>query len=261
MVKVVRSVLCGVLFASALSASAQQQPQPRREEPANVVQYFWMDGQIDKIEQLNEAIRGHSQFRKQQGDPWRWELFELAQGASGRFVAVSAGHRWSELDAYQATEAKLGPDFYARVSGKLLRSRASIATIQTGASRPFDAWKAGDLAMVYTYWIKAGKDRQFLDVLTRFTEAANKVNWPQRYVWLSHSIGAPEPSYFLVLPHHGYADLRTPDKTNRMVLEEAYGRSASDEMFEKVDDAIQRYTRELWAFRADLSVLPEPAKK
>jgi len=55
--------------------------------------------------QLEQAIRTHMDWRRQQQDQWRWIVWEYATGRfHGRYAIATFGHKWGDFD-----EPKVAP--------------------------------------------------------------------------------------------------------------------------------------------------------
>ena len=43
------------------------------------------------------ALKSHTEFRKAQGDPWDWSLYQVVVGEKvGTYFALSGGHEWAD---------------------------------------------------------------------------------------------------------------------------------------------------------------------
>lgn len=231
---------------------------PCQAQPGVLSVAYLQKVELQDVAAFEKAFKTHLNWRKEKGDTWAWETWQMIRGEElGSYIVSSGGHQWEDFDSQPLAEE--GATNYRENVGQYLTSlSSSMSATLTGVSKfPEDGkLTPGYLAHVVEYEIKPGFESQFREALKRFHEASQKVGWDQSYIWASTFAG-DEPAMFLVMPHKNWASFRR-SKTPEKVVEEAFGRDASMLLFKSVEEAILSVDSSVWVYRPDLSLnMPE----
>jgi hypothetical protein len=206
---------------------------------------------------LATAIRQHSEWRKAQGDPWTWIVYEVVNGPNiGTFIGRSGSHRWSDFDDYAEFSQKATLHFQA-VAGPVIDSvGSSMTTINTNVTRwPADAL-APTLLNVATYHLKPGQGPVFNEAVQKFHDAIVERDFPAYYSVVNLVNGGPGPRITIVGGLEGFAGMQAPDPTLQALMVDVYGAEETKRINEQFTSAVTGWETSLIVPRLDLSVVP-----
>lgn len=246
-----RALFLGVVvFLALLPAAAQEEP------PANLSRGYHFVVKDGHGAQFEAAFKQHIEWRASQNDAWGWEVWQLEVGERlGRYVAISGGHRWEDLDAYSIPGAL---ENWQQTAGPHVQQVDSwMDRMMIRGSRPPEGeLQPGAIAEVIDYKFKPGKMEAAVDTIVKVTEAANQSNWEGRYIWLAPAAGGESNILTLVLPGENWAAMRGPEKNVREMMVEALGEEAAGKLMKTFGDAVESSSTSIWRYRADLSYQP-----
>ncbi len=234
-------------------------PVNAQDEPGTIGRGFTVQVKVGHNAQFEEGVKQHMAWHGQQGDPWRWNTFVIQSGERlGQYFVGSGGHHWADFDALPVDEAADGADWVANIGDHIEWEGSDFSRFMPNASRPPADPEPMPLAEVLTYRIKQGHGPAFRHVLRRFTEAAEEIDWPNRYVWLQGLTGGPAGTYILILPLANWAALapRSGVKSLREVMDDVLGVTEADSLRETLNAAVDSIQSEVWQYRPDLSYIP-----
>ena len=223
-------------------------------QEGTISQSFLLPVRLANVAQFEEAYLRHVEWHREQGDTWTWDTWSTVTGDLGTYIVITDGHTWADFDAPPVDPLADGADAMAQF-GSLVESISSgFARLMTDVSRP----AAGPMPLVHVidFEVKEGMDGDFLQAVRKFTEAAERVNWTQHYVWLA-SVGGSEEDYILVLQHENWASFAPPEMSVEAVLEEALGRQEAAALWDMFNNAVESRSERIWTYRPDLSYRPD----
>lgn len=227
---------------------------PRGADAQNLAQLYKVSPQDGA--DLESAIREHAQWREQNGDPWTWEIYELATGENlGDFYIRSGGHSWADFDAYEQAEFSAAAfEHYAATMAPAVESISSwISETDTAHARIPESMENIQLFQVITWHLKPDKGQDFEDAIDKFHDAIVQTDWPVHYVFGSPVVGADGPQTSLVLFYENWAAFEGPEKEFGEMMAEVYGEEAG-EIFQKFSGSIAWSESFVLRIRPDLSV-------
>lgn len=87
-------ILLSALFVCLFSFTG-----PSGAEGQSVGRIVFLTAKAGHKAHLEEAIRTHMEWRKQQQDEWRWIVWEYVTGSTpGRYAIATFGHEWGDFD-------------------------------------------------------------------------------------------------------------------------------------------------------------------
>ncbi len=229
-----------------------QDPPP----PANLALNYWQTVSPHNAADFEQGLREHMAWRKEKGDPWVWNTWQLIRGQRlGLYFTGSPGHTWADLD-----NEPLGPEagaHYWSTAGKHVESLGATngMTLTQWSHPPTEPPTDGTLGLAYVLRVHPDKAEQFQDGVRRFHEAVQKAGWDTRYVWTTTVTGGP-PDMVLVIPTPNWASMAPSATSPQKVVEKAFGEAAARVWSQQLADAIASETVEVWLFRPDLSHVP-----
>lgn len=237
-------VLTAALTLLANAAAAQ-----------NLVTTYVMKPKPESASVLESAVRAHSEWRERNGDPWSWDLWQVANGTNvGEFHARSDGHTWADYDAYNSSEfaARANAHFNATVGPLLAGTEAFISETDPDLSMLPDA--APRVADVTTYYLRPGQEQTFREVVRRFREAAPDQGWTSPYAVAAIRSGGQGPAMTIVALCPDWDCLGGPGMSPGEVLTAAYGEEEGMRLLERFADAYTHSESFIAVHRPDLSV-------
>ncbi len=242
-------LLTVVVCLAALSLPAQEGP------PANLSRGYHIIVKQGHSAEFEAGFKMHVQWRKAHNDPWGWEVWQLDAGERlGRYVVISGGHKWADLDSYDV------PGWFENwnvtAEPHIQQIDAWIDRLMLDGSRPPDALTDGAVAQVVVYRFRPGKQGQAMKAIREFTEAANQANWAQRYVFTTPEAGGSPGTITLVLLAPNWAGLEEPSPNSREMLSGVIGEEGAQKLVASWDEAAEMISEEIWRFRADMSHIP-----
>ncbi len=244
-------VLTVVVCLAALSLPAQEGP------PANLSRGYHFIVKQGHSAEFEAGFKMHVQWRKAHNDPWGWEVWQLDAGERlGRYVAISGGHKWADLDSYDLPGWL--ENWNVTAEPHIQQIDAWIDRLMLDGSRPPDGPPTdGAVAQVVVYRFRPGKQGQAMKASREFTEAANQANWSPRYVFLTPVAGDTPGTVTFVLLASNWAGLEEPSPNSLEMLSGVIGEEQAQKLIASWDEAVEMVSSEIWRFRADMSHMPD----
>lgn len=204
-----------------------------------------------------EAIRAHTQYRDALGDPWDWDVYEVAVGEdTGKYYAASWNHTWADFDAYEAwpNGAAASAHFQAtvaplleKISNEVTRANPEIAKL------PSDPSYVPTLINVTDFYLMPGKQMAFSQALAKIHEAIVAADMPFYYSSDSREVGGSGPVYAIAGWGQRWADFVDPDTSMEEVMVQHYGEEEAMEIFTSFGESIHHWESFVVRYRQDLS--------
>ncbi len=204
------------------------------------------------------AFKQHMEWRAENGDPWVWEIYQVATGDNlGAYIARSSGHTWADIDAYEASDFQPGAEahFGATVEPLMASVSSTIGVMDPNISRLPADLSTANLFQVTTYNIKPGQEFAFNAAVAKFHDVISKNDYPFYYV-LSTPATGPGPRATLVAIVDNWAGFADPDERFIKFMTEQLGEDGVQELFAEFGNTITSYRSEIVRLRRDLSTTP-----
>ena len=206
---------------------------------------------------FEEAVRGHMEFRKAQGDPWDWQIYQVVVGENvGDYYAGSWSHTWADFDAYDAFEgaAILSAHFQATAGPLLEDMTTHISDGSQGIeNRPPDPDYEVNLVFITEFYLMPGRQMAFNDALAKIDEAIKESGAPFYYTSSIPVMGASGPMFTIAGLGTSWADFADPDPNMEQIMMERYGEEEAMEIFTAFGESIHHTESRVVRYRADLS--------
>ena len=204
-----------------------------------------------------EAIRAHTDHRDALGDPWDWDIYEVAVGEeTGKFYAASWNHSWADFDAYDAWangpaasahfQATVAP-LLEKVSNEVTRANEEIAKL------PADPNYVPTLINVTDFYLMPGKQMAFNQALRKIHEAIVAADMPFYYSSDSREAGGSGPVVAIASWGRSWADFADPDTSMEAVMIQHYGEEEAMEIFSAFGGSVHHWENFIVRYRPDLS--------
>ena len=223
----------------------------------NLARIYEVKAQSGHAAELEAAIQAHAAWRKEQGDPWYWQVFQVVNGDNlGNIFIRSGDHTWGDFDAY---DGGFGQQGSAHWQANVMSHVESITSMITASHADYhqlpEDMSVFNLFSVTFYHVKPGYGDDFMEAVGLFHDAVKKTDWPVHYAWVSTVNGGEGPANILVLPYENWAAMAGPEKSLGAMMNEVYGEYASN-AFEQFGSSHYATESSILLFRPDLSVLP-----
>lgn len=205
---------------------------------------------------FDAAIAEHAQWRRDEGDSWIWDLYQVVMGNDlGTYFARSPGHAWADIDAYDAGFGPRGGAHFERTVGPHLADNSNMITRARDEvlRLPEDP---GEMRLFWltVYRVKPGQMSEFWELVGQYHEAIVQADVPIHYSIHGVVAGGSGPEVHLVGLHRNWADFEMPDPNIYQALRDAYGEEEAEEIGRRFADTIESMENMVLRYRPDLSV-------
>ena len=193
-------------------------------QAANINRVFYLTPKADMQTQFETALKQHAQWRKDNGDPWAWEVFQVINGQNmGDYIVISGGHKWSDFDDYNDFRPKGYQHFAANVAPLVESATSAISATDTTIVRGVEG--EYPLRQIIYFKLAPGKTQQFVEAVGQYHKAFTEKDHPNRYavIW---NVNGGDFDVLLSLPYENWAAFAGPDTPNMEVMQAVYGEEA-----------------------------------
>lgn len=192
--------------------AGQAQPQVEGE----LAMLYEMIVDPDRLGEFEQALSEHARWRVEQGDPWQWEVYEVAAGEKlGRYIARAPELSWEDFDSYDAGFGPRGADHFNSTVGPHLASISNMVTRMhpDAMNLPQDmgVMQAMDLLAVTAFELEPGDMERFQTAMMDLHQGGAPGQEPSYYTFHSTVTGTPSSQVHFVTFHEGWADLGPSD--------------------------------------------------
>lgn len=227
---------------------------PETGEAQNLVQVYELTPKDGQQAAFEAALQRHGEWREANGDPWKWDVYQVVQGENhGAFMVRSWGHSWSDLDAYSEGFGREAVDHYnATVAPLVKETKSYVSKVDTARSyfHPGN-WS---LAEMFTYKLKPGKSEEWLEAVQAIRDAYEQENRSQYFETFNRPVGAGVSHARIAVLHENYADFRDEDWSPLEVVQAVYGEEKAEELSDQYYDSYSALYNMVLRPRPDLSV-------
>lgn len=229
----------------------------RAQADNNLARIYYVDVKAGHGAEFEAALQKHAQWRKQQGDPWAWMVFQVVNGENlGDFYIRSGDHAWKDFDDYAEFSAKGGADFNTNVTPHI----ESISSLMTAVDMENSNWPQDDrplnLFSVTTFHLKPGQGPVFNQAVSKAMGVIKEHNRPG-YVGFERVVnGLNSDAVFLVEPYENWAAMQGPEEDLGAFLIRILGQEDAMKLFQQFDSTYDELESQVLMLRPELSVLP-----
>jgi hypothetical protein len=174
--------------------------------------------------QFEAALSAHTQWRKDNGDPWTWGVSVYDTGEHfGTYSVFSGGHSWADFDAYDAGFGPRGLLHWRASVAPLVESVTSIITAANMAiSKPPTSGKV-TVVTVTRFPLRQGQEQRFDQLISQATDIARE-DLKGYWIWRSPATGGgPGAFRELIQLHAGWSGMQDPDPSFAEIMSEKMG--------------------------------------
>lgn len=202
------------------------------------------------------ALQDHLEARREEGDPWGWNVWEETAGPNtGTYIVRSLGHAWADFDSYNENFAgEHAAEFEADVAPTVETTHTWISKNDTSITRLPDDPSNLRFAEVVTYHVEPGKMSQFNDAVEQVHDAVSASDYPVHYNFIDPVMGTKGPQKVGAFFYENFADMQQPETPLMEMMRSQMGDETAEEVISEFSDAIRYTESSLFVYREDLSV-------
>jgi hypothetical protein len=221
-----------------------------------VARSYWFTPPPGQAAAFEQALTAHAAWRKQAGDPWSWEVYQVVNGDRlGTFVARSSGHTWADLDAYDSGFGPTGSQHFGTdVAPHLASETSAITVVDTAHMILPDKPEGYAMVEVVTFHLKADQIQAFDRAVDQVHKAILASKWPVHYAWEMPMNGGRGEDRFLAIFHPNWADFEPVEPSMEAMLAEQLGKDRAMELFRTMAGSYWETTSMVLRHRPDMSV-------
>jgi hypothetical protein len=225
----------------------------------NVARTYWFTPAPGKTAVFEQALKAHAAWRKQAGDPWSWEIYQVVNGDRlGTFVARSGGHAWADLDAYDSGFGPRGSERFGADVAPHLSSETSLLTVVDTAHMILpDKPEGYAMVEMVVYHLKADQVQAFDRAIDQIHKAIVASKWPVHYAWEMPVNGGRGEDRYLAIFHPDWASFEPIQPSMDAMLSEQLGKDEAMKLFQTITGTYWETTTMVLRYRPDLSIVQE----
>jgi len=205
---------------------------------------------------FEQALAAHSEWRRQNKDPWSWGVAQVVAGDDlGLWYIRSAGHPWADLDTYDAGFAQKALEHWmTNVAPHVANVSSYVTTTDTtNLHWPVDQSAIRFVTLV-DFYLRPGQQEEFFAVVNKFHKALMQQKAPTYYSFNMSVAGGPGDLIRLALPYKSWADMAPRDTPMAAIIAKAYGADEAKALNDRFNNILRRVQTTVLMMRPDLSV-------
>lgn len=231
-------------------------PGPNGAEAQSVGRIAFLTAKPGAKAQLEQAIRTHMEWRREQQDEWRWIVWEYVTGGSqGRYAIATFGHNWGDFD-----KPKMAPWVEDADNGSLAALCETPPVVQyfehmDRVSRAGEGNQVPSMAEVVVFQLHFGKSAQFYETLPKFAQLMDKYKPSVRFEWFELLDGGETPLFMVIVPQANWAGFENMKDSVMDQMVVLMGKQKALAVLDRMGGAVKSQRRDLVRLRQDLSYL------
>jgi len=247
------SFVLGMLAFVALAVPAATRAAD--PSPGSLSEMWVLTPKEGQAAELMQGIKAQFAMRKDEGDPWTWQVFTPVLGDSlSRIVVRTCCFEWEDLDSYEAWNKEhpaLQQQYFEemvphmRTAGHYLEEMDWADSHWNPQAGPFRFFAV-------TEWVlKPGHEAVFNEARSKASQIAINQGWgggQRSWLWGSRIGGTPRA--FLVVPYRNYADMqRKGDSFLQFLAEQMGSQEAAKALMQDLSGSTTGSDFQIWELR------------
>ncbi len=246
-----------IAFSAVLVISSLVIPVIAQEDPPTLARGYSLKVKLGGEAKFEAAMKKQVEWYKQNNETWAWHMWQWETGDQvGEYLFRSPGHRWEDMDERDERGARAGAHFREVVAPHVESLGSTIGNVLPKVSH----WPADletiPFVSVDTFYLNYGMEEDFEHMMANIHKAVGDSGWPVKYALGVTVSGGEAGTYWVVIPHQNWADMKGPEKPFWTMIEETIGRQEADVMRAGFRDCVREQHTALARFRPDLSYIP-----
>lgn len=207
--------------------------------------------------QFEAALKTHVEWRKAEGDPWTWDVYQVANGQNlGDFYIRSGEHTWADLDSYAEFLAKGAEEWERNVASHIESISSTITAVDTTNFNWHPNPTEVKLISIITHHLKPGKQRAYAQAVNKYHTTIMDNNRKGYYAFDWNVNGGAGPTVSIALPYTSWADMQGPEESLQAFMSRILGAEEAMKLSDEFNSTIMSAESMVLQSRPDLSVLP-----
>jgi hypothetical protein len=224
----------------------------------HVNRMFYMDVKTGHEMAFYEKLAEHAQWRRDEGDPWTWWVYQVVNGENhGDCIVRSGPVAWEALDEYEAFDLKAAPAFWESVGEHLEDTHSKIAMLDDRFVRWHPEMDDVRLFSVITYHLKPGMQKTFVECIKKYHEVIVENDYPAYYAFDLTMNGGSGGEISLVLFHKNWADVEPPEERMMAFMARMMGEEEAMALGETFTSCFSGSESMMARYMPELSILHE----
>lgn len=226
-------------------------------EDQSVSWIYWIKPKPGMEREFEEGLRTHHRWRGEQSDPWTWLVWRITTGPrTGTYAIATFNHRWADFDSPPVNPV-LALENYRDAVGPYVQSMQTEHYVYHAdiSNVPADL-PPREFSITEMIEVRIGRERQFVDAITKIDQAIKQTRWPNYYEWYELDYGGNQPTYARVRLLWSWDDLTPAETSLREVLEQAYGRREAARIAEAFNQSVSRRYNRTAMLKRELFYIP-----
>jgi hypothetical protein len=218
---------------------------------------YYLKAKSGHEKEFEDGLKKQIAWYRENNETWRWHTWQWETGEDfGQYIFRSPGHSWQDMDD-RAERSKLARAHFMEVVSPHLESMgAGIGMILPHVSHWPEDLGMAPMVTVYEFNLNYGMSEEFMHTITKIHKAIVDSQWPVHYGWSVTISGGEMPTFWLVMPHASWADMKEPEKPFMAMLEETIGRPEAQSVMASLRECVRVQRSALARFRPELSYTP-----
>jgi hypothetical protein len=247
------SLLSSMIYLLPLSAMAEDKPGPLAE-------IWFVTVKNGYLGNFQEALKEHSSYRAEHGDPWKWQAYTTVVGKDLNKIAIRyCCVDWADVDSYEQW-SRSNPDvinhWFEKVGPHVEKMERYFEQIDWDNSNWSEAAGSSRLFGVREWTIKGGYSADFAIAREKMSQIAIDQGWAtagRNWIW-AKTIGGRETES-IVVSYNNYAAMAPGEKSFYAFLAKQLGsEEAAGELLKTFSSASWSSEYTVWEHRPDLSM-------
>ncbi len=247
--KKLSALLCLALLSPTTSIALDDQ---------SILWVSWIKPKPGMEREFEEGVKAHHRWRGRQGDRWTYLVWRIGAGPqTGTYAIGTFNHRWADFDSPPVSHELAAANYRETIEPYVQEIRVEHYVHHARISNVPTELPPRNFSITEMIEVKVGRERQFIDAITKIDEAIKQTGWPNYYEWYELEYGGPKPAYARVRLLWSWDDLEAPEKSLRQVLEQAYGRREAASIADAFNESVSRRYNRTAMLRNDLFYVPD----
>lgn len=204
---------------------------------------------------LEEALRRHARWARQQGSGLDWKVFAVTAGKRvGSYLIMSGDHSWEDLDANRELAAEAAARWRANVSAHVASVGGGIYRFMADYSRVPDGVNAYPLAVVSVFSMRPTSARAYMRNLRKVTDALKTQESAPPALWFQQVAGGEQGTFLNIRPFRKWDEW--PNEASSRAMANAMDPGEIAAIVAELAKVILREETRTIALRPDLSSRP-----
>lgn len=186
--------------------------QAAEEENDGIAQLILITPKAGQEKALIQAITDYHHWVADKQGHWTFSWYEILTGPdTGKYIARSGGHNWSDFDAEYDWQDEAGEKFQADVAPLIENAQRSVTQDMDDFGHWPDDFSGYTHFQVQQWYVKNGRNGQFRKGLKKIVDTLKAANFPNYFGFTSVESGGHGGQITLVFPNKGWSDMVDED--------------------------------------------------